>query len=56
MPIISVRNNENNRWKRNAEKKKREKKKQKKTSGTDAIAKGWEIKDFVELLSQVFSN
>ena len=36
--------------------KKREREKKKKTSGTDAIAKGWEIKDFVELLSQVFSN
>ena len=38
MPVISVRHNENNRWKRNAEKKQR----QKKTRGT--IAKDKSVK------------
>ena len=47
MPIISVRDNENNRWKRNAEKKQR----QKRTRGTKAIVKGWELNDFVVHLS-----
>ena len=37
MPIISVKDNKNNRWKRNA---KAEKKTQYKTRGTEAIAKG----------------
>ena len=32
------------------------KKKRKETRGTEAIAKGWEINDFVERLSQVFFN
>ena len=40
--LVSVKDNENNRWKRKAKKKKR---------GTEAIAKGWEINDFVERLS-----
>ena len=44
MPIISAKDHENNRWKRNTKKKKR-------TRGTEAIAKGWEINDFVECLS-----
>ena len=44
MPIISVRDNENNRWKRNANKKKQ---RQKRTRGTKAIVKGWELNDFV---------
>ena len=46
MPIISVRDNESNRWKRNAEKKKR----QKRTKGTKAVVKGWELNGFVVLL------
>ena len=44
MPIISIKDNENNRWKRKAKKKKR-------TRGTHAIAKGWKINDFVERFS-----
>ena len=52
MPIISVRDNGNNRWKRNAKKKK----KRKKQGGTEAIMKRWELIDFVMHLSQVFSN
>ena len=43
MPIISVTDNENNRWKRNATKKK--------TRETKAIAKGWGLNDFVVHLS-----
>ena len=45
MSVISVRDNENNRWKRNAKKKK------KRHGGTEAIAKGWELNDFVVHLS-----
>ena len=45
MPIISVRDNENNRWKRNAQ----DETKKKRTRGAEAIAKGWEVNDFVEL-------
>ena len=41
MPIISVRDNENNM----KEKRKSEER------GTKAIAKGWELNDFVERLS-----
>ena len=48
MPKISVKDNKNNRWKRNAEKKFQ---RQKRTSGTKAIVKGWEITDFVMRLS-----
>ena len=40
---ISVRDNKNNRWKRNARKKK---KKTKEQGGTEAIVKGWELNDF----------
>ena len=47
MPINSVRDNENNRWKRNAEKKQS----QKRTRGTRAIVKAWELHDFVVRLS-----
>ena len=39
--LVSVKDNENNRWKRKAKKKR----------GKEAIAKGWEINDFVERLS-----
>ena len=46
MPIIGVRDNKNNRWKRNAKKNKK-KQRQKRTKGTEAIVKGWELNDFV---------
>ena len=48
MPIISVRGNENDRWKRNAKKKKQ---RQKRTRGMKAIVKGWELTDFVVCLT-----
>ena len=48
MLIITVRDNENNRWKRNAEKKKQ---RQERTKGTKAIVKGWKLNDFVVRLS-----
>ena len=51
MPIISVKDKKNNRWKRNANKKNKKWKKKKKQGGTEAIAKRWEINDFVERLS-----
>ena len=51
MLIISVRDHENNGWKRNATKKR-----QKRTRGTKAIVKGWELNDFVVRLTYVFSN
>ena len=54
MPIVSVWNNENNKWKRNAGKKpenKTKKKTKKRTRGTKAIVKGWELNDFVVRLS-----
>ena len=44
MPIITVRDNENNGWKRLTEKKKQ---RQKRTSGAKAILKGRELNDFV---------
>ena len=43
MPIINVRDNENNTWKRNGRKKK------KKQDRKEAIVKGWELNDFVVL-------
>ena len=43
MSIIIVRDNENNRWKRNTKKKQR----QKITRETKAIVKEWELNDFV---------
>ena len=54
MPIISVWDNENNRWKRNEKKnekktnKQREiqKKDRKEQGGTEAIVKEWELNDF----------
>ena len=46
MPIIRVRDNENNSWKRNARKEKIEKDR-KEQGGTEAIVKGWELNDFV---------
>ena len=42
MLIISVKDNENHEEKR--------KKKKKRTKGTEAIAKGWELNDFVARL------
>ena len=53
MPIISVRDNENNRSKK---KNKTNKQRQKRTRGTGAIVKGWELNDFVVHLSKVFSS
>ena len=49
MPIISVRDNENNRWKRNA--KINRDKGGRTGGGTEAIVKGWELNDFVVHLS-----
>ena len=40
---MKITDNENNRWKGNAKRKKI-------TRGTEAIAKGWEINDFVKRL------
>ena len=58
MPIISIRDNENNRWKRNAKtktKKQQKKPKQTKTENnkgaTKAVVKGGEVNDFVVDLS-----
>ena len=52
MLIICVKDNKNNRWKRNAEtKRQQQQQQQNRTRGTEAIAKGWEINDFVEQLS-----
>ena len=50
MPIISVKDNKNNRWKGNAKTKTKTKTK-KRTRGTKVKVKGWEINDFVERLS-----
>ena len=50
MSIISVKDNKNNRWKRNAKTNKNKKNKNR-TRGTEAIGKGWEINDSVERLS-----
>ena len=54
MLIISVKDNKNSRWKRDA--KAKFKKQKKRTRGTEAIVRGWEINDFVEHLSWVFFN
>ena len=43
MPIISVRGNENDRWKRNSKKKNEDREEQ---GGTKATAKGCELNDF----------
>ena len=53
MPLISVRDNENNRGNRNAKKKQQQKKQRKteKNKGGKAIVKGWELNDFVVHLS-----
>ena len=48
MPIISVRDNENNRWNRNAKtnKQTKNKQRQKRKRGAEAIVKEWELNDF----------
>ena len=51
MPIISVRDNENNRQKRKANKQTNKKTRRKRTRVTRAIVKGSEVNDFVERLS-----
>ena len=55
MPIISIRHNENNRSSINAKKQPQEQqekdKDRKEEVGTEAIVKGWELNDFVVLLS-----
>ena len=61
MPIINVRDNENNKWKRNAKTKNKTKNKKQKPKtktyteqdmgGTEAIVKVWELNDFVVHLS-----
>ena len=48
MPIISVRGNENNRWKKNAKKQQKNTHTHKdRKEGTEAIVKGWELNHFV---------
>ena len=52
MTIISVRDNENHRWKRNAKiktnkKQKKETKTEKNKGGTEVTVKEWELNDFV---------
>ena len=57
MPIVSARDNENNRWNRNAQKTKQSKTKKKKNKDRkeqgvrETIMKGWELNDFVAHLS-----
>ena len=52
MSVISVRDNENNKWKKNEKKKKEKKQRQKRTK---AIEKGRELNDFVVRLSLALS-
>ena len=53
MPIISVKDNKNNRWKRNPKKQtnKQTNNDRKEQRATEAIVKGWELNYFVVLLS-----
>ena len=51
MSRISVRDNENNRWQRNANKQTNKKQRLKRTRGIKAIGKGWELNDFLVRLS-----
>ena len=53
MPIISVKDNKNNRWKRNANKQtnKQTNNDRKEQRETEAIVKRWELNYFVVLLS-----
>ena len=50
MLIIYVRDNENSRWKRNANNNKNQQR-EKGARGTEDIVKGWELNDFVVHLS-----
>ena len=65
MSIISVRDNENSRWKRNAKNNKKTSKDRKEQGGTETIVKGWELRlDLMFSLSlrkkfqllQIFNN
>ena len=51
MLIISARDNENNRWKRNAQKQQQQQqqnnKERKEQGRIEAIVNGWELNDFV---------
>ena len=51
MSIISVRDNENSRWKRNANNNKKTNKGRKEQGWREAIVKGWELNDFAVHLS-----
>ena len=51
MLIISVRDNENNRWKIIAKKRNKANKDRQEQGGTEAIMKGWELNDFFVHLS-----
>ena len=57
MPIISARDNENNRWKKIAKKTNKKDKQTSKDgrerggSGTEAIVKEWELNDFAVLFT-----
>ena len=54
MPIISVRDNENSRWKRDAKSKEKQQTNKQRHKGareTEAIVTGWELNDFVVHLS-----
>ena len=54
MPIIIVRDNENNRWNRNAkqqQQQQQQQQRQKRTKGAEPIVKGWELNYFFVHLS-----
>ena len=51
MSISSVRDNENNRWKRNAKTKTKKSKHRQEQGGTEAIVKGWDLNGFAAHLS-----
>ena len=46
IPIISVRDNKNSRWDRNAKNNKKPNKDRKEQREIEAIVKGWELNDF----------
>ena len=57
MAIISVIDNQNNRWKRNAKKTTKQNKTKKIIKkGTEAIVKEWKLNDFFVCLGLIFSN
>ena len=56
MPIISVKDNKNVRWERNSKNKTNQNKTKNRTMEREAIAKEWEINNFVGRLILVFSN